>query len=87
VAFAINTYVKRNVVISDRYDQLSLLRTIGLSLGLPPLNLNDAQAMSMFNIFTLKPDFRPPSVINPLIRLSNSDRELYQQMAEAIDKD
>jgi hypothetical protein len=34
LAFAAGPYVKRGVVVSDRYDQLSMLRTIELVLGL-----------------------------------------------------
>jgi hypothetical protein len=36
VALAAGPYVRRAVVVSDRYDQLSLLRTIELILGLDP---------------------------------------------------
>ncbi len=78
IALAVGPYVKRNAIISDRYDQLSLLRTIEISLGLSPLNLNDALAVPMFNIFTLKPDFRQPVITAPSIHLSDADKQLYQ---------
>ncbi|HEV2472134.1 MAG TPA: bifunctional YncE family protein/alkaline phosphatase family protein, partial [Chthonomonadales bacterium] len=38
VALAAGPYVKRGAVVSDLYDQLSMLRTIEVLLGLPPLN-------------------------------------------------
>ena len=78
VALAVGPYVKRNALVGNRYDQLSLLRTIELSLGLSPLNANDALAAPMFDIFTLKPDFRPPLPAVPSIHLSESDKQLYQ---------
>ena len=80
VALAVSPYVKRNFVVRDRYDQLSMLRTIELLLGLSPLNLNDALAVPMFSIFTAKPDFRAFEPINPATHLSESDRQLYQSL-------
>ncbi|MGC8654417.1 MAG: bifunctional YncE family protein/alkaline phosphatase family protein [Candidatus Kryptoniota bacterium] len=58
VALAAGPYVMRDKVVSERYDQLSMLRTIEIILGLNPLNLGDALAVPMFGIFTGKPDFR-----------------------------
>lgn len=83
VALAISPYVKRNTVVSDRYDQLSMLRTIELALGLPPLNLNDALAVPMFGIFADKPDFRPVknTILSP--KLGEADRRLYQNLETA----
>ncbi|MDQ2746128.1 MAG: bifunctional YncE family protein/alkaline phosphatase family protein [Acidobacteriota bacterium] len=83
VALAVGPYVKRNTVVSNRYDQLSLLRTIELSLGLAPLNLNDALAVPMFDIFTNKPDFRPFEPLDPAAHLSEEDRKLYENFATA----
>ena len=56
-------WVKRGAVVSDRYDQLSALRTVELLLGLDPLNLGDALAVPMFGAFTTHMDgrgFRAP---------------------------
>ena len=74
VCLAVGPYVKRGEVISERYDQLSLLRTIGLLLGLPPLNRTDALAVPMVNIFTDQPDFRPFEQPSLSSHLSASDR-------------
>ncbi len=52
VALAAGPGVRRNAVVSDRYDQISLIRTIGMLLGLKPLSQNDALAAPMFSIFT-----------------------------------
>jgi len=62
-------------VVSDRYDQLSLLRTIEVLLGLAPLNRTDALAVPMYSIFTDQPDFTPYE--RPLLssHLSPADKE------------
>jgi YVTN family beta-propeller protein len=75
IAFAAGPYVKRNVLVNDRYDQLSMLRTIELLLGLKPLNLTDSMAVPMFGIFTNRPDFKPFVAVSPSERLSDADRE------------
>ena len=75
IAFAAGPYVKRNAVVSDRYDQLSMLRTIELLLGLKPLNLTDSMAVPMFGVFTDKPDFKPFAAVPPSDRLADADRE------------
>jgi len=74
VFLAAGPYVKRGEVVKDRYDQLSLLRTIEVLLGLGPICRTDALAAPMFGIFTDKPDFTPYD--NPLVstHLSVADR-------------
>src|SRR5204863_628318 len=69
IAFAAGPYVKRHALVSDRYDQLSMLRTIALVLGLDSINLDDRLAAPMFGIFTDKPDlsaFDPADVRHKL---------------------
>ena len=41
------------------YNQTSVLRTMELILGLPPLSQHDAAAVPMDECFTEKPDFAP----------------------------
>lgn len=79
VALAAGPHVKRNAVIHDRYDQLSMLRTIEALLGLPPLNMNDALAVPMFGIFSKTPDLRPYSAAAPPEKLSDADRQLFHR--------
>lgn len=43
--------------MNTQYNQTSLLRTIELMLGLPPMNQMDATATPMFDCFTNTPDF------------------------------
>jgi hypothetical protein len=75
IAFAAGPYVKRKALVSDRYDQLSMLRTIELLLGLKPLNLTDAMAVPMFGVLTPRPDFKPFVAVAPSERLADADRQ------------
>jgi len=79
VGLAAGPYVRRGSIVSDSYDQLSMLRTIGLVLGLDPLNLNDALAVPMFNIFTKQANFSPYNPPSPSLDLMESDRKLLEQ--------
>lgn len=58
-AYVVSPYTKRGKVVSTQYNQTSLLRTMELILGLPPMNQLDASATPMFDCFTDKPDFTP----------------------------
>jgi hypothetical protein len=75
IAFAAGPFVKRHALVSDRYDQLSMLRTVELVLGLKPLNLTDAMAVPMFGVFTNRPDFKPFVAVAPSDRLADADRD------------
>jgi YVTN family beta-propeller protein len=58
-AYLISPYTKRNAVVSTQYNTTSILRTMELMLGLPPMNQIDATAMPMSDCFTDTPDFTP----------------------------
>jgi phospholipase C len=51
-AFVISPYTKRKFVDSTMYTGSSMLRTMELILGLPPMSQYDAAAIPMFNSFT-----------------------------------
>jgi DNA-binding beta-propeller fold protein YncE len=59
VGLVISPYTKRKFVDSTQYSTVSLIRTMELILGLPPLSQYDAAARPMFNSFTDKPDLTP----------------------------
>jgi hypothetical protein len=80
-AFAAGPYVKRGAVVTDRYDQLSALRTAGLLLGLRPLNLNDRMAVPMFGIFDARPNVAPYTAPAPTA-LSDTDRARYEELRQ-----
>ena len=52
-------WVKRGAVLHRFYNQTSVLRTMELILGLPPLSQQDAAALPMDECFTDEPDFAP----------------------------
>jgi DNA-binding beta-propeller fold protein YncE len=56
-AYVASAYSKRHAVVSTQYNTTSLLRTMELILGLPPMNQMDATATPMFDCFTNTPDF------------------------------
>src|SRR5262249_52887771 len=58
-AYVISPYTKRGQVVSTQYNQTSILRTIELILGLPPMNQMDATATPMFDCFTATIDLTP----------------------------
>ncbi len=50
-----------------QYTTSSVMRTIELLLGLPPMTIYDALAPPMYDAFALQPDMRPYNVISPQI--------------------
>lgn len=57
--YTASPYTKRHQVIHTQYNTTSLLRTLELILGLPPMNQMDATATPMADCFTDLPDFTP----------------------------
>src|SRR5438477_3775688 len=80
IAFAAGPYVKRGTLVGDRYDQLSMLRTIEILLGLEPLNSNERMAAPMFGIFTDKPDVQSFTPARISERIADADRYRYRQL-------
>lgn len=70
IALVISPYAKRGAVDSTMYSTVSVLRTIELILGLPPLTQHDAAATPMFAAFTDKPDFRSYTAVKPEVNLN-----------------
>jgi YVTN family beta-propeller protein len=57
--YVASPYTKRGETVSVQYNQISLLRTIELILGLPPMNQLDATATPMTDCFRPTPDLTP----------------------------
>jgi DNA-binding beta-propeller fold protein YncE len=55
VAFVAGAYVKQQALVSSPYNTLNFVRTMEEVLGLPPMNLNDALANPMADIFNTAP--------------------------------
>jgi hypothetical protein len=78
-AYVISPYTKRNAVVGTQYNHTSLLRTIELILGLPPMNQMDATGTPMFDCFTDKPDFTPYAALTnnvPLDQMNPSPKKI-----------
>ncbi len=54
-ALAISPYTKRGAVIHSRYDFLSFIRTLELTIEMKPLNLFDATAVPLYRAFDSDP--------------------------------
>ena len=54
-AYVVGAYVKQGAVVSTPYNTLDFLRTVEEVLGIPPMNLNDALARPMTDIFNTSP--------------------------------
>jgi hypothetical protein len=76
VAMAISPYTKRKAVDSTNYNQTSMVRTIELVLGLPPMNQLDAAAVPMTACFTDQPDPTPYTAVPNLIPLDRLNPKL-----------
>jgi sugar lactone lactonase YvrE len=59
IGLVISPYVRRRHLDSTQYGTVSMLRTMELILGLPPLSQFDAAATPMFESFSDKPDLTP----------------------------
>ncbi len=67
--FVIGPYVKRNFVDHAMYSTSSVLKTIELILGLPPMTQFDLSATPILFSITNKPDYTPYNVVLPLFNI------------------
>jgi DNA-binding beta-propeller fold protein YncE len=90
VAAVISPYARRAVVVSTRYDQLSLVRSIELILGMRPLGLFDALATPMYDAFSADGgNAEPFSALSPREDLlaRNADTAANRALSEGLDLD
>ena len=68
IAFVVSPYTRRRFADHTMYSTNSMLRTLELIIGLPPMSQHDAGATPMWRCFTSKADFTPfralPSQVN-----------------------
>ena len=64
-AYIASPYAKRNTRVSTMYSTTSMLRTIELILGLPPMSQYDAAATPMWECFTKTRDLTPFVSLDP----------------------
>ena len=79
ICLVISPYTRRDAVVSEFYNQTSVLHTMERILGLPPMNQVDAQSPLMTACFVDEPDLTPymsePSNV-PLDRLNPPEAAL-----------
>ena len=86
-ALVISAYNRPGALIHQYHSTVSLIRTMELLLGMPPMNQLDAAASPM-DIFQSKPDLTPYKVILPEVALSNlvvrpsRDREMTRYIRQ-----
>ena len=83
VSMVISPYTKTGKVISTDYNQTSMIRTIEQILGLPPMNIMDATATPMFDVFSEEADFTPYHAIKNQIPLNEMNPPLSALSGEA----
>ena len=88
IAFVISPYAKRKYVDHTMYSTNSMLRTMELILGIPPMSQHDAAATPMWRCFTNETDYTPfkalPANVNLDDRNAAVDNEL-QRRSDAFD--
>ncbi len=78
-AYVVSPYTKRGAVISTQYNHTSILRTLELILGLPPMNQMDGTATPMFDCFTTTADLTPYDAVPnevPLDQMNPSSKRI-----------
>ena len=73
VAMAIGPHIKRNSVDHTMYSTSSMLRTMELILGLPPMSQYDAAATPMWRSFTSTPDYTPYEAVAASVDLNEKN--------------
>lgn len=86
VGFVISPWCKRGVVDSTLYTQASMIRTIELILGLPPLTQYDAGATPMFSLFAKEAVLTPYSPLMPQVDLQakNTKKSAFWERSEKM---
>lgn len=74
-AYVVSPYTRRGAVVSTQYNQTSLLRTMELMLGLPPMNQFDATATPMTDCFMVVPDYTPFTAVPNNVALDELNPE------------
>jgi YVTN family beta-propeller protein len=73
IALVISPFTKRRIVDSTLYTTSSMLRTMELILGLPPMSQYDAAAAPMYGAFTPTPDATPYKHLDAKVSLTDKN--------------
>jgi YVTN family beta-propeller protein len=86
-AWVAGGFVKRNFVDHTMYSTSSMLRTMELILGLPPMSQYDAAATPMWRCFSATADLRPFESVAAMVDLSekNTKQTASARLSETFD--
>jgi len=84
VGMIASPYTRFDETNHTNYNQVSIVRTIEQILGLPPMNIQDATAMPMFDCFNEKADTSPYVSVPNQIPLNEMNKELSQLKGPAL---
>jgi len=88
ICLVASPYTKRGAVVSKFYNQTSVLHTMELMLGLPPMNQMDAMAPVMHDVFTRRADLRPYKALPnniPIDQMNPPKEALSGLMRDLVD--
>jgi hypothetical protein len=89
-AAVISPYARRGAVVHDRYDMLSMIRSMELILGMRPLGLYDALAVPMYDAFSSTAGNLDPYTVRPAgfpLLKRNPDTATNRALAAGLDFD
>ncbi|MGE5294981.1 MAG: bifunctional YncE family protein/alkaline phosphatase family protein, partial [Solirubrobacterales bacterium] len=86
-AYVVSPYSRGKGVVSTQYNTTSILRTMELMLGLPPMNQIDATATPMCDCFTETPDLAPYVILPTNIPLDQMNPNPKEVADAAMRKD
>lgn len=81
-AYIISPYIKKKFIDHTMYSTSSMVRTMELILGLPPMSQYDAAATPMWRAFTSQADLTPFKAVEPLYNIHEknvADNELSRR--------
>ncbi len=81
--YVISPYTRRRAEVGTQYNQTSVLRTMELILGLPPMNQMDATATPMTDCFMATADFAPYQAVTnniPLNQMNPDAKEISDRL-------
>lgn len=86
-AYVAGGFVKRKYVDHTMYSTSSMLRTMELILGIPPMTQFDAAATPMWRCFTAEANTQPFKAITPMINIDerNTVMNEWQRRSEKFD--
>lgn len=84
VGLVASPYTKFDETNHTNYNQVSMVRTIEQILGIPPMNIQDATAMPMFDCFNEEANASPYISVPNEVPLNEMNKDLSQLNGQAL---